>query len=240
MRILLVAAAAAALAYFIQGTGWYYQQIPAIFLFGAALAVLLIDLAARHPPAVPRWLTPAAACLSVVALALTTHFMGYPFTADRAFAIETPDPTFFTGLAPGTSVAMLTTSVDATMMPVERYQLQWAQRTNNLWLLPAILRSETPELGHPSGRILPPQKLAALETLQHRWMVEDLNRWRPQLILVERCQDAAVHCQLLEDRHDDLLGWFLRDPDFAAVWRSYHLLRTSGPYDAYVLTDRRN
>jgi hypothetical protein len=237
VRLLLVAATAAAAAYFQQGTGWYYQQIPALTLFGAALALQLIDLASRRPPRLPRRLTASIACLSLLALALTAHFMGYPFTPDRAFAIEIPDPTFFTSLAPGTPVAILTTSVDAAMMPVERYRLQWAQRTDNLWLLPAILRSETPQ---PGRRALSPQPLSALETLQRRWMVEDLDRWHPQLVLVERCHVPGVHCQLLEDRTDNLLGWFLRDPAFAAAWQPYHLLRTSGPYDAYVRGDRPN
>ena len=67
-------------------------------------------------------------------------------------------------------------------------------------------------------------------------MVEDLQRWHPTLILVQRCQDPAVRCQVLEDRHDDLLAWFLRDPAFAALFRQYHFLRSSGPYDAYKLT----
>jgi len=51
---------------------------------------------------------------------------------------------------------------------------------------------------------------------------------------VERCQDPAVHCQVLEDRHDDLLAWFLRDPAFRQVFRNYHYLRSSGTFDAYV------
>ncbi len=64
-------------------------------------------------------------------------------------------------------------------------------------------------------------------------MLEDLERWHPTVILVERCQDPAVHCQVLEDRHDDLLAWFGRDPAFATFFSRYHLVRTSGPYDEY-------
>ena len=65
-------------------------------------------------------------------------------------------------------------------------------------------------------------------------MVEDLNRWRPALILVLRCEDPTVQCQILEDRHDNLLAWFQRDAAFRAAFAQYHFLRTSGPYDAYV------
>ena len=236
--ILLIAASAATLAYIIQGTGWYYQQLPAIDLFGAALTLQLLDLAQSKPSAlakIPRWLTPTVTALSVLALALTTHFTGYPFTPDRSFAITTPDPAFFTALPPNTSVAILTTSVDAAMMPIERYHLTWAQRTNNLWLLPAILRSETPTAGIPPRRILTPSAITALDNLQRRWMVEDLTHWHPQLILIDRCQDPTVQCQELEDRHDNLLAFFLRDPAFATLWQSYTYTGSHGDFDAYTL-----
>lgn len=65
-------------------------------------------------------------------------------------------------------------------------------------------------------------------------MREDFARWRPQLVLIERCQDPAVQCQVLEDRHDNLLAWFLRDPGFREIFAHYHYLRSAGPFDAYV------
>jgi hypothetical protein len=235
ITVLLAAATAATLAYFIQGTGWYYQQLPAICLFGATLTLQLLDLYATKPLTLPTWLPKTTAALTVIALALTTYFTGSPFTEDRAFAITSPDPAFFTSLAPNTPVAILTTSVDAAMMPIARYHLTWAQRTNNLWLLPAILRSETPGAGMPPNRILPPATVASLDALQHRWMVEDLTRWRPELILIHRCQKASVHCQELEDRDDDLLAFFQRDPAFADLWQHYAYAGSRGEFDAYTL-----
>ncbi len=236
IRLLLAAALASTLAYYLQGTGWYYQQLPAISFFACALALeLLTSPAFLHLPDSP-WLPRATLALAILALALTTHFMGYPFTRDRSFAITSPDPTFFTGLPPGTPVAMITTSVDDSMMPTERYHLLWAQRTNNVWTLPAILRTEDPQ-GPAPRHAIPPKRLAALQSQQHAWMVEDLRRWRPQLVLVARCQSPEVHCQELEDRHDDLLAWFARDPAFRDLWQHYRYLRTSGDYDAYVLNN---
>jgi hypothetical protein len=64
--------------------------------------------------------------------------------------------------------------------------------------------------------------------------VQDLAYWHPALILVNRCQDPAVRCQILEDRHDNLLAWFERDPAFQQEFARYHFLRSSGPFDAYV------
>jgi hypothetical protein len=114
------------------------------------------------------------------------------------------------------------------------HQLLWAQRENNLWTLPAILRNESPTAPGDPRRRIPPARLAELDRLQHAWMVDDLTYWHPALILIERCQDPAVQCQILEDRHDNLLAWFQRDPAFRTVFAHYHYLRSSGPYDAYV------
>ncbi|HEV2619092.1 MAG TPA: hypothetical protein VGU23_04050, partial [Acidobacteriaceae bacterium] len=144
LLLLTVAGLAGVLAYYQQATGWYYQQLPAITLLGAALALELLVLVEHIPFAAPNWLPGAAAGLSGLAVALTLHFSGYPITEQRAYAIRSPDPSFFAGLAPGTPVATLTTSVDDAIEPVFRYHLTWAQRTDNLWTLPAILRASSP------------------------------------------------------------------------------------------------
>jgi hypothetical protein len=226
--LLLSAGVASTLAYDLQGTGWYYQQLPALSFFALALVLLVIDALERHPLTLPRWSLKAAIALSLLALALTTHFAGYPFTADRSFPIDTPDSSFFVGLPPAAPVATLTTTVDYTIPPVFKFGLILAQRSPHLWMLPAILRGES---GDPH---VSRQQLVQLETLQHRAMREDFDRWKPRLVLVERCQDPAVHCQELEDRHDDLLAWFLRDPQFQQIFAHYHFLRSAGQFDAYV------
>jgi len=228
VTLLIAAGIAGTFAYYLQGTGWYYQQLPALSFFSLALTLLAVDAAQAFRVATPAWAPKAAAGLTVLALALTTHFAGYPFTAARSFPIDTPDPAFYAGLAPGAPVATLTTTLDYTVPPAFKFNLTLAQRYPHLWMLPAILRGES------GDRRLPPPRLAELEQLQHAAMLQDFVRWQPRLVLVERCQDPAVHCQVLEDRHDDLLAWFLRDPGFREAFRNYHYLRSSGTFDAYV------
>jgi hypothetical protein len=235
--ILILAGSASTIAYYLQGTGWYYQQIPALSFFALALWFLLIELADRLQLRTPSWTPKAALALSILALVLTAYFSGYTLTKPLSFPSglsNIPDPSFFSNLPPGTPVAILSTVVDDTIPPIVTHHLLWAQRTNNLWALPAILRSEDP-LGHPPQRLIPPARLAQLDRMQHAWMVEDLNRWNPPLILVLRCEDPTVQCQILEDRHDNLLAWFQRDPAFRAIFSRYQRLRSSGPYDAYTL-----
>ncbi len=237
--ILLAAALAATASYYLQSTGWYYQQLPAITLFALTLAFTITPLIPK------RLLVPIPYSLfpTLLTLLLTWHFSGYSFThlptPDETYAISTPDPTFFSTLPPGTPIATLTTSVDDAIMPIVRYHLTWAQRTNNLWTLPALLRTQSPAgFPIPASHRLPPDRLAFLAALERRWMVEDLTRWHPALVLVARCQDPATPCQELEDRpgnpSDNLLNFFLQDPTFAALWhQNYRYQRTSGPYDAY-------
>ncbi len=263
--LFIAAGIAADLAYALQGTGWYYQQLPAFSFLTLAIAAQLL-----HPPSVvllkgnlrlahagtlpkapdrtaptlprhsqPRsWTFLATLALAVLALVLTFHFSAFNLNPNRSFpsSLEqpqpVPDPAFFRDLTAGTPVATLTTSVDDTVLPAFRHHLVLAQRYPHLWLLPAILRNES---GPPPPHRIPPARLQQLDLQQHRFLVEDLTRWHPTLLLVERCEDPAIHCQVLEDRHDNLLAFFLRDPAFARIFARYRFVRSSGPYDAYVL-----
>ena len=238
--ILLAAGTAATVAYFAQGTGWYYQQLPAISFLALAVSLQITEALSDSSKRIvdssrilPFLLKPLAG-LTLLAFALTIHFSNFHLTPRGIEqAQSTPDPTYFADLPPNAPVATLTTSVDDTVPAAFRYHVTLAQRYPHLWMLPAILRNES---GSAPSHPIAPAELQSLDRLQHRFMVEDLQRWHPTLILVQRCQDPAVRCQVLEDRHDDLLAWFLRDPAFAALFRQYHFLRSSGPYDAYKLT----
>ena len=231
--VLIIAGAAATCAYIMQGTGWYYQQLPGISFLSLALALELMD---RVRVRTPGW-APAAACgLTVVALGLAAYFSDFQRTPQGWLQPQPiPDPAIFADLAPGTTVATLTTTVDDTVMPAARYHLVLALRYPHLWMLPAILRNQS---GPTPRHVLSPQRTQELAALQRRFMVEDFVRSNPAVVLVNRCQDPQVFCQVLEDRHDDLLAFFLADPAFRTIWQRYRLIRSSGPYDEYVLTAR--
>jgi len=231
--LLLAAGLASLLAFYIQGTGWYYQQIPALTFFALALWFLGMEWVERRGIQMPAWGPKAAAALGLVAVAMTAYAANFPFTGARCFPIETPDPSFYAGLAPGTPVMTLSTSVEYIMPPIYKYDLTLGQRFPLLVMLPAILRSEDPQ-GGPLKRHLSPNRIAELDAFQHAAISEDLARWKPKLVLVERCQDPAVHCQVLEDRHDDLLAWFLRDPALRAEFAGYRYWKSAGQFDGYV------
>ncbi len=234
-QIMLAAGLGADLAYLQQGTGWYYQQLPALVCFLAVLMLITSRVIAKRADvtfsrsmASLRW--PVAA-LSLVAVFLTLHFSGYPINRERAFALTSPDPEIFRGLPAGAPVAILTTSVDEAMMPVAAFHFIWAQRTNNLWWLPAILRGEAAESN--AQRHLSPSQVQELGELQRRNTAEDLERWRPTLLLMERCQDPAVRCQVIEDLSPDLLHWFSQDEAFRRAFSAYRFERTDGRFNVY-------
>ncbi len=242
LTILLAAASASTLAFYLQDTGWYYHQLPALTLFSFALALLLIQ---RIHLRAPRWLPAAAAIITVFTLALTSHFMDFhanplrprPRNPILAFAEldqpqPTPDPAFFAHLPPGAPVLTLTPTVDDAIMPVILYRLTLAQRYPQFWMLPALLRNQLGDV--PAKHRLTSTRLAALTHLQQQFLLEDLQRWHPALILVERCQDPRVDCQAIAPRHPDLLAFFLADPAFREAFTHYHLTDSHGPYDAYT------
>ena len=128
---LLAAGIAATIAYYLQGTGWYYQQIPALSFFCFALCLELLDLAERHQLKMPSWAPTAAAALSVLAVTLTAYFSGYtlaqPFSFPSGLS-DVPDPAFFRGLPAGTAPSPSSAQSSTTpSRPSSRHQLLWAQ-----------------------------------------------------------------------------------------------------------------
>lgn len=235
--VLLIAGTASTLAYYLQATGWYYQQLPAISFFTLALALLLLDHFTASPLPLPRWTVTATATLILLALALTTHFTGYPFTRDRALPISEPDPALLASLPPGTPVYIMTTELDLTLPAVTKWHLEWASRMPHTWMLPAILRAETSPRDPQVPARLTPQRILELDRLQHQIVAEDLDHWKPAWVFIERCYLPDAHCQVLEDRHDNLLAWFNRGNDFRAAFAHYQFVEAHRRFDLYRRTN---
>ncbi|MDE1154491.1 MAG: hypothetical protein PW735_02045 [Acidobacteriaceae bacterium] len=230
---LLLASLAATCGYYLQGTGWYYQQLPALTFSSLALAELLLQQIPAWQIRTPHWLPRATLALGLLAVALTTHFMGYPFTRERSFAIESPDPSFFRNLPEGSAVMTVTTTVDDVVMPAERWHLTIAQRYPHYWMLPALLRNED-GTAPPAHRLTSPQ-LQQLAATQRRYFLEDLEHFHPALLLINRCEAPEIHCQVLEDRHDNLLNWLEQDPAIRAALTQYEPLGNNGAYAGFRL-----
>ena len=228
---LLLASVAASIAYDLQHTDWPYHRYPYRAFLLLAIAYVVIDLLAPYFSRVSS--TRRLASLSAVALLLCLLSGRLNAKLPNIVFLET-DPVF-SRLPPSTTVYAISTEVPP-LASAYYFHLNWGGRFAHLWLIPAILKNETgPEPPPAPFKRLRPETVAYLAELQRRETTEDLNRWRPQVVLVQRCSEERG-CQGLIGKNIDLLAWFQRSPAFAAAW-SHYRRQSSGleRFDIYTL-----
>jgi hypothetical protein len=132
----------------------------------------------------------------------------------------------------GTSVDFL--SVYAWEFPVVLEQEKvLGSRYLHLWILPAIIRTEDAggyELKGPTK----PGQTASLSALLRGNEAQDLERWKPAVVVVDRC---TLHqfCDS-EQRFGSLVSWFQIDSGFREQWSHYELEKTLDGLDVYTRT----
>jgi hypothetical protein len=236
---LVLASIAASVAYDVQHTQWNYHSFPHKALLLLALAYLATDLLL---PLIER-LTASerlvrrmvyTSCGAVVALLglLAVHnvprLVG-PWTTE-SLAL---DP-YFARLQPGTTVYVYSTGVLALSSAYNSH-MNWGSRFAHLWMLPAIIQNE---LG-PNGPPAPFKRLSSEREMQLAKILrtdcaEDLNYWKPTVVLVEQCNPKHA-CQGLEGKTFDMLPWFKQSPEFAAAWAHYQQQESFKDFDVYTL-----
>lgn len=236
--VLVIAALGGTVGYLVQEKGLEYQFLPALAFFTMLLGTMIADgflqWSARQERRVSTRLVGAVALAS----GLVVGLLYYPFQSARAAGHWINDRVVYqqtvTARVPrGTTIWILSPSTSTIFDFMLNYDLKWGSRFPHLWMLSAIFeaaRADDEETGK--------QQLAKLAGVI-RWtrsaIVEDLKRWHPSLILVERCDDPSItRCEGLEGLRVDVLGWFEDDPDFRAVWTAnYEWRRQIGPYDLW-------
>ena len=229
---LLLASVAASVAYDLQHTDWQYHRYPYRALLLLAIAYLSIDLLSplfARIASTRRLATLALAAVLLCALSgrLNAKLPNYVFTE--------VDPVF-SRLPPSTTVYALSTGVPP-LASAYYFHLNWGGRFAHLWMIPAIIQNETGPKEPPAPfKRLSPETVARLAALQRSETTEDLNRWKPAVVLIEHCRVERT-CQGLEGKNFDLLAWFQQSPDFAAAWSHYHRQpSTLERFDVYTRT----
>ena len=233
---LLVCSLCAVAAYCMQHKGFAYQTAPQnAFLFSAAAWLLLEYL---HPLVMQQFNARKGPGNFVVAMILFM-LIGVPplLVHGRHNLSMWRTPTFpqtvLSDYPPGTPVYIFSMSIIG-FHTVLQNQLFWASRYAHLWLLPAIVQSEAAEAGGPPPiDPLPAARVQQLANLQRETVVEDLHRWKPQVILIERCTPTQ-RCQGLGIPSFDTLAWFLRSPSFSAEWKNYRRQEGNDTYAVYT------
>jgi hypothetical protein len=231
-EIFIVAGIGATAAYLLQRKAYEYQFVPAQAFFILALGITLIGILARR---FGHWLAPASApttAVSVLVGALLAGWLSYPGQIQRA-ATQWTDvrKTARSSIVPhiprGSTVFVLSSSVGGIYDHLLRHGIEWGSRFTALWMTQALL---TREMTTPREKALADWTLDAV--------TEDLERYRPGLVLVDRCNDPAFPpCLELGGRRGDLLAWFRQDPAFEAQWQRYEFWRQVGPYDLWCASD---
>jgi hypothetical protein len=140
----------------------------------------------------------------------------------------------FSQYPPSTTVYVFSMRVPA-LATAYNHHLNWGGRFAHLWMMPAIIQNE---LGHtdPSApfKRLSPEKLATIAELQRSQSTDDLNYWKPSIVLVEHC-DSSHSCQGIEGKTFNMISWFLESPQFAEAWSHYRQQPTTAQnYDLYT------
>lgn len=205
--VLLVACIGFAAAYFIQSKGWVYHAIPLLGCASLALAALLAETEA--PPPSLRTVAPALLILPFL-LAFEEQRHAVTPGDDLTGAVA--------GMRPGDAVGFLATDTAVAWSVTLQHRLRYTQRYNGYWMLRAVVRNE--QLGSPNPRLVRLGHQIVGET------VVDFTCRPPQRIIVARPRPG-------EDAFD-ILPFFLRDPQFAALLSHYKAVSRSS-FETYVL-----
>jgi hypothetical protein len=198
--VFIVAVAGFLAGYLIQQKGWGYHLYPALAMMWLALASLLLQQMAIGPswPQRASWILTAAWAGGFILVAV----LGGPYrngVPDRMLPIVKR-------YAPGGAIYAFTSHVWVGFPLVNEAHVRWASRFPSQWLLPGAVRPRS------GGSNLDPVRKARLERVaiyQAESVIEDLERWTPDLVVVD------------EQSRIDFLGYYLARPRFAALWRSY-------------------
>lgn len=210
VEALLVAAIGFAGVYFIQAKGWPYHAIPLLGCGAIALAALLASLA--QPP---RALRIAGPILLALPFVLSWQEASRPLlpSADLKAAVA--------GVKPGTSVGFLATEPAFAWSVTLQRGFTYPSRYIGFWMMRAVVAN--------AARPDPDPALAAFGRKVVRDTVTDFRCAPPQRIIVNRPTPAEA-----ARGEFDILAWFMRDPEFAALMGHYrHFSRTSA--DVYLL-----
>lgn len=221
---LVVTAAYACFAFFVQMKGWKYHFLPVTLLTFIALG-LAVGCGVQGMLGKETRSAAKLAAAGVVALVLAREAVLDTGSMRRSWMMQF-DPVLQTlrGSSDGGTVFVFTVEPKPAFPAIAHLDLDWGSRYSTLWPLPRLLRAM---------HGLEPE--TDVQLLRKYWepfaasVAEDLARYRPQCILVE----------LKEFEHilppgEDIVSLFLNHQGFARIWRRYQRAGEVNGYRVYL------
>ena len=225
---LLVCSVAAFFAFAIQHNDWWYHAYPHQALLLLAEAYLVVDFLypvvnrySSDLPLLKRSMIVASG-LAVLLLCAIAIFHRTLFTVGTHAQHNALDEVL-AQYKPSTTVYVFSDSV-APLSFAYNHDLIWGSRFAHLWMLPAIVQNEVgPRDPSAPFKRLSPGTLARLATLQRAQVAEDLDYWKPSVVIFGQ----------FDANNFDMLSWFLQDSQFAAAWSHYQRQANSSYFLIY-------
>lgn len=226
---------ASSVAFYAQHTGWTYQAYPfEAFLLLAVLWIAIDLFSSSTLDAAPKLNSAFAASTLVLLLVFLVPLI---HSTRREARLTAAHPPYLDAILeqypPQTPVAVLSTSVDA--FPVlPQHHLVLASRFAHLFMLPAIVQNQVAEAGGPPpGKVLPPAEVERLAALLRTDVVEDFQRWQPDVVIVRQCPISTCYETFHENKFD-YVAWFQQSPEFAVEWRHYRFQSSDDAFAVYT------
>lgn len=226
--LLMLAAGVASISAIMQQKGWSYHNLP-IAIFVMTLVLMTIVMASRfvRRNATSRGfvLLARVAPLLAIAIFLQPFSLGAENSHRRDLVESKLYPTLEL-VAANRRVYFFSTRVIVAMPWVEMVQARWASRFSCLWLLPGYMTAV-------KDGALSAARRDELGRGIRRYVNEDFERYRPEVVLVDRREFQYGLSPSFE-----FLNFFLAEDRFVKIWKSYNFYKTVDDFDIYLLAGR--
>jgi hypothetical protein len=227
VRVLAAAACAGLVVYLVQKKGWRYHALPAMTFAIMALGCALIDALAADLAVRSR--RSLALAVTVIATAgLTAMSLRDRLDDTRRRAAEVRPLVELVSQAAPRPVLFLSTWVLYAFPVVNYGRTAWPYRYHVLHPLPGLYRAYDPHAGAAPFRR--PGEMGPIEARFFATVVEDVERFPPQMIFVDRNEQQAP----LDDLGFDFIAYFSQDPRFAHVMDGFRYAGRVSNHDVYV------
>ncbi len=223
VMVLFLAGCAAYSIYVIQMKGWSYHSYPALAFMTIASGLFVAEWSRQNNTEPIRFST--LCIVSIVILGLTlSALVDYRYVNVRVDAWRK----IVAQNRPLTAFYTMSSTLSAGFPLVTVEGLKWSSRFPTLWLLPGIIRSRQIAEGKPLPRI------DEIERYHTNAVVEDMTKFKPELVIVEVGVDKLYFGKIAFD----YIEYFSQDERFRTLWSKYQKIGHSElGFDYYRLKE---